>query len=199
MDLTAASAANRDAPQKKLLEPQAARAFTSLLMNRVARASRYLLASLWLLAGAIAAVHGLVGGGAFADTVQPWRTALARRRRRALRSSLPDRHVGSLTRPATMLVICPTLLRPQATLFQSLTQSPRPPSGTAVAGLQVTTAAGRRIRDRPPPDLAPEIDPSLAGALRHLASSFMTHSDARGAQRCAGLASTRRSGGIDLP
>jgi len=71
MDLTAASAANRDAPQKKLLEPQPARAFTSLLMNRVARASRYLLASLWLLAGAIAAVQcGLVGGGAFADTVQ---------------------------------------------------------------------------------------------------------------------------------
>ena len=40
-------------------------------MNRVARASRYLLASLWLLAGAIAAVQcGLVGGGAYAATAQ---------------------------------------------------------------------------------------------------------------------------------
>jgi len=40
-------------------------------MNCVARASRYLLATLWLLAGAIAAVQcGLVGGGAYADTVQ---------------------------------------------------------------------------------------------------------------------------------
>lgn len=40
-------------------------------MNRVARASRYLLATLWLLAGAIAAVQcGLVGGGAFVDTAK---------------------------------------------------------------------------------------------------------------------------------
>ena len=40
-------------------------------MNRVARASRYLLASLWLLAGAVAAVQcGLMSGGAYADTSQ---------------------------------------------------------------------------------------------------------------------------------
>lgn len=40
-------------------------------MNRVARASRYLLASLWLLAGAIAAVQcGLVGGGAYGGATQ---------------------------------------------------------------------------------------------------------------------------------
>jgi len=40
-------------------------------MNCVARASRYLLASLWLLAGAVAAVQcGLVGGAAYAGAAQ---------------------------------------------------------------------------------------------------------------------------------
>lgn len=71
MALMAARAANRDAPLQKPLEPQTGRAFTSLPMNRVARAARYLLAALWLLAGAVAAVQcGLVGRGANVDTAQ---------------------------------------------------------------------------------------------------------------------------------